>query len=82
MKLHSIIMNEIGNYIYFVTVSKGEIWTSVDYGQTFTMRFAYGNGPYFTLGGLAMSSDGSKIIATVHALGKLEYICDFTNRRQ
>ncbi len=51
--------------------SKGELWTSVNYGQTFTYRAAYGNGQYFELGGLAISSDGSKAIAVVLGLGKL-----------
>ena len=48
---------------------KGELWTSVNYGQTFTYRTTYGNDQQFWLGGLAISSDGSKTIAAVKGLG-------------
>ena len=67
---HNIVimfLTSIINYNFFI----GELWTSVNYGQSFTSRATYDNGKYLTLGGLAMSSDGSKAIAAVYGLGKL-----------
>ena len=53
--------------------SKGELWTSVNYGQSFASRSNYGNGQYFSINGVAISSDGSKAIAAVAGLGNDTY---------
>lgn len=48
--------------------------SSVNYGETFEIRADYDSSKYFTYGGLAMSSDGTKVIAAVFGLGKLSYL--------
>ena len=49
----------------------GQIWSSINYGLSFTQQAGpFGNDQDITLGGLAMSSDGTKVIAAVYGLGK------------
>ena len=55
-----------GNY-------NGQLWTSIDYGATFAMGTSYSANQRFFEGGLAMSSDGTKVIAGVNGLGILLY---------
>ena len=51
----------------------GQIWSSINYGLSFTQQagpFGNSGNQYIQLGGLAMSSDGTKVIAAVNGLGK------------
>ncbi len=47
------------------SVQPAQIYVSVDYAQTFTLRKTFDSTNYFGHGGVAISSDGSKMIATV-----------------
>ena len=48
----------------------GQIWSSINYGLSFTQQAGpFGNSQYLYYGGLAMSSDGTKVIAAVNGLG-------------
>ena len=47
----------------------GGLYTSIDYGLSYTQRATYGaNG--ISLGSIAMSSDGTKVIAAVYGVGE------------
>ena len=46
------------------------LYSSADYGATWSLSVAYSNGVYFNFGGLAMSSTGSNIIAALLGYGK------------
>ena len=70
-------INRIGFFIYNVTETYvyryqlGRLCTSINYGQTFVDRYNFPSGQDFLPGCLDLSSDGTKIIAAVYGLGKL-----------
>jgi hypothetical protein len=56
----------------------GELWTSINYGESFIRGALYsGYGQNFNLGGLAMSSNGTKVIAALYKLGNLCVIASY-----
>ncbi len=75
----SIASSNTGQYVvagFQYGSSAGQLWTSIDYGQSFAQSATYSTNQYFQFGNLAMSSDGTKIIAGVYGLGVLLYNCN------
>ncbi len=72
-----LIINRLCNCVHIFTHipyycrNLGQLWTSINYGQYFAIAVTHGTNQYFQIGGLAMSSDGTKVIAAVRGLGKL-----------
>lgn len=76
----SIVSSSTGQFVVaaYATLSAstpGQLWTSINFGQSFTQRYLYGTSQSCSnsVGCLAMSSDGTKVIAAVFNLGVLLY---------
>ncbi len=70
----SIYTNLIYRYSYFfICTHKGQLWVSINYGISFSLGVYYGWNQCFHYGQLAISSDGTKVIAGVNNLGRQFY---------